>query len=169
MKPLRLINQLAGGTSQVTNMFQMFYSASLFNQDVSSWTGSAAKNAQSNMFYGATEFKNKYTCTDANNGPTNLSPRKSLLSASPRPRPPSLSRSKTTRGPPPTFSSSSSSFPPRRHLLLRLPVVVLASASTLRPRSTSRARSSSGSLARLERAATPSEEKKKKKKVVAVA
>ena len=47
----------------------MFNSASAFNHDISSWTGTAATTAQSNMFSGATAFQAKYTCTDAVTGP----------------------------------------------------------------------------------------------------
>ena len=64
-------NQAIGewDTSQVTNMGSMFYSASVFNQDISSWTGTAATTAQNNIFTGATAFRAKFTCTNANNGP----------------------------------------------------------------------------------------------------
>ena len=40
----------------------MFDSASAFNHDISSWTGTAATTAQSDMFSGATAFQAKYTC-----------------------------------------------------------------------------------------------------------
>ena len=56
-------------TSQVTAMRSMFNSATSFNQDISSWNGTAATTAQSYMFYGATAFQAKYTCTNGYNGP----------------------------------------------------------------------------------------------------
>ena len=56
-------------TAQVTTMYAMFAEASAFNQDISSWNGTAATTAQSYMFYGATAFQAKYTCTNGYNGP----------------------------------------------------------------------------------------------------
>lgn len=56
-------------TSQVTSAFMMFFFASAFNQDISSWTGTAATTAQNNMFFGATAFQAKFSCTDAVTGP----------------------------------------------------------------------------------------------------
>jgi len=53
----------------VTDMGFMFQSASAFNQDISSWTGTAAATAQFNMFTYATAFQAKYTCTNAITGP----------------------------------------------------------------------------------------------------
>ena len=50
-------------------MGYMFYFASAFNHDISSWTGSAATSAQSSMFTSATAFQAKFTCTDALFGP----------------------------------------------------------------------------------------------------
>ena len=47
----------------------MFESASAFNQDISSWTGTAATSAQSDMFSGANAFQAKFTCTNAVTGP----------------------------------------------------------------------------------------------------
>ncbi|CAL6384921.1 unnamed protein product [Bathycoccus prasinos] len=46
----------------------MFLSASAFNHDISSWTGSAATTAQTGMFTSATAFQAKFTCDDANTG-----------------------------------------------------------------------------------------------------
>ena len=40
-------------------MGHMFSSASAFNHDISSWTGSAATTAQTGMFYDATAFQAK--------------------------------------------------------------------------------------------------------------
>jgi hypothetical protein len=53
----------------VTYMSGMFNYAFAFNQDISSWTGSAATTAQDYMFNMATAFKNKFTCTNAITGP----------------------------------------------------------------------------------------------------
>ena len=50
-------------------MKHMFDSASAFNHDISSWTGPAANSAQTGMFYGATAFRAKFTCTNADTGP----------------------------------------------------------------------------------------------------
>ena len=50
-------------------MIGMFNSASAFNHDISSWTGTAATSAQTNMFSGASAFQAKFTCTDAVTGP----------------------------------------------------------------------------------------------------
>jgi hypothetical protein len=50
-------------------MNAMFYHASAFNYDISSWTGTAATTAQTEMFSGATAFQAKFTCTDAVTGP----------------------------------------------------------------------------------------------------
>ena len=47
----------------------MFTSASAFNHDISSWTGSAATTAQTDMFLDATAFQAKFTCDDAVTGP----------------------------------------------------------------------------------------------------
>ena len=47
----------------------MFNSASVFNHDISSWTGSAATTAQTDMFTSASAFQAKFTCTDAVTGP----------------------------------------------------------------------------------------------------
>jgi hypothetical protein len=49
----------------------MFRSASAFNHDISSWTGSAATTAQTNMFLDASAFQAKFACTDAITGPAN--------------------------------------------------------------------------------------------------
>ena len=50
-------------------MGYMFYSASAFNHDISSWTGTAATSAQTDMFLDATAFQAKFSCTDAVTGP----------------------------------------------------------------------------------------------------
>jgi Na+-translocating ferredoxin:NAD+ oxidoreductase RnfD subunit len=49
----------------------MFRSVSAFNHDISSWTGTAATSAQTDMFSGATAFQAKFSCTDAVTGPPN--------------------------------------------------------------------------------------------------
>ena len=46
----------------------MFYSASAFNHDISSWTGTAATTAQGAVFFGATAFQAKFSCDDAITG-----------------------------------------------------------------------------------------------------
>jgi len=46
----------------VNNMYKMFYYASAFNQNISSWTGTAATTLQYDIFFGAIAFKAKYTC-----------------------------------------------------------------------------------------------------------
>ena len=43
-------------------MSTMFQYALAFNQDISSWTGTAATTAQAGMFLDATAFQAKYTC-----------------------------------------------------------------------------------------------------------
>jgi len=58
-------------TGKVTNMWAMFNSASAFDQDISSWTGTAAPTAQDLMFTYATAFQAKFKCTDAVTGPAN--------------------------------------------------------------------------------------------------
>jgi hypothetical protein len=50
-------------------MQYMFSAASAFNEDISSWTGTAATTAQNEMFAGATAFQDKFECTDAITGP----------------------------------------------------------------------------------------------------
>jgi surface protein len=50
-------------------MHGMFQYASAFNQDISSWTGSAATTAQGDVFSNATAFQAKFKCTDAVTGP----------------------------------------------------------------------------------------------------
>ena len=52
-------------------MGYMFQSASAFNQDISSWTGSAATSAQTDMFLDASAFQAKFKCTNAVTGPAN--------------------------------------------------------------------------------------------------
>jgi len=56
-------------TEKVTNMQYMFHTASSFNQDISKWTGTAATTQQLWMFYFASAFQAKFTCTDAITGP----------------------------------------------------------------------------------------------------
>jgi len=58
-------------TAQVTNMGAMFQQASAFNHDISKWTGTAATSEQKSMFFSATAFQAKFTCTNANAGPPN--------------------------------------------------------------------------------------------------
>ena len=47
----------------------MFYQASAFNQDISSWTGSAATTEQDGIFDGATAFQAQFRCTNTITGP----------------------------------------------------------------------------------------------------
>jgi len=49
----------------------MFKLAFAFNHDISSWTGTAATTAQTEMFSGATAFQAKFACTNADTGPAN--------------------------------------------------------------------------------------------------
>ncbi|CAL6385043.1 unnamed protein product [Bathycoccus prasinos] len=45
------------------------FSASAFNHAISSWTGSAATSAQTDMFLDASAFQAKFKCTNADSGP----------------------------------------------------------------------------------------------------
>ena len=80
-------------TAAVTNMKWMFNKNTIFDQDVSGWTGSAATSAQIGMFNGATAFQAKYECTDATTGGEFVDTIKSTWVApsppSPSPPPPS--------------------------------------------------------------------------------
>ena len=53
----------------MTDMRSMFLYASAFNHDISSWTGSAATSAQTDMFLDASAFQAKFSCDDAITGP----------------------------------------------------------------------------------------------------
>jgi hypothetical protein len=53
----------------VTDMTYMFFTATAFNQYISSWTGTAATEAQVEMFRDATAFQAKFQCDDAITGP----------------------------------------------------------------------------------------------------
>ena len=77
-------------TEKVTNMQYMFFKASAFNHDISSWTGSAATTAQTGMFYDATAFQAKFTCTDADTGPASScgTIKSTWVAPSPPPSPP---------------------------------------------------------------------------------
>ena len=88
----------------------MFYSASAFNHDISSWTGSAATSAQSSMFSGATAFQAKYTCTNVVTGPASScnTIKISWVAPSPPPSPPSPPPSPSPPPPPPSPPSSAS-------------------------------------------------------------
>jgi surface protein len=56
--------------SQVTRMERMFYECSSFVQNVYTWTtGVASTTAQTDMFFGATEFQTKFACLDVDDGP----------------------------------------------------------------------------------------------------
>jgi len=71
-------------------MIAMFYKASIFNRDISSWTGSAATSAQTDMFLDATAFQAKYTCTNAVTGPASSCDtiKSTWVAPSPPPSPP---------------------------------------------------------------------------------
>ena len=51
-------------------MKYMFYEASAFNYDISSWTGTAATTPQNNIFLGATAFNATYQCASINGPPS---------------------------------------------------------------------------------------------------
>ena len=56
-------------TEQVTDMNLCFVTLLRSTTDISSWTGSAATSAQTDMFLDATAFQAKFTCDDAVTGP----------------------------------------------------------------------------------------------------
>jgi hypothetical protein len=82
-------------------MYGMFQSASAFNHNISSWTGSAATTAQTSMFLDASAFRAKFACTDAVTGPaSSCNTIKSTWVAPPPPPSPPPS----PQGPPGTFN-----------------------------------------------------------------
>ena len=83
--------------SSVYSLGPMFYYAYAFNHDVSGWRGAAAESSQSNMFYGATAFIDKYLCAEVHRNwnygsvmPSNCTTQNSTW-VSPSPPPPSSS------------------------------------------------------------------------------
>jgi len=56
-------------TAKVMSMTSMFESAVAFNRYINLWIGPAALNTQTRMFYNATAFQAKFTCTNADSGP----------------------------------------------------------------------------------------------------
>ncbi|CAL6291302.1 unnamed protein product [Bathycoccus prasinos] len=71
----------------------MFRSVSAFNHDNSSWNGTAATTTQADMFFGATAFQAKYTCTDLITGPASSCDtiKSDWVAPSPPPSPPNES------------------------------------------------------------------------------
>merc|ERR1719506_646252 len=113
-------------------MGQMFYYASAFNHDVSGWRGPATESSQSNMFYGATAFIDRYLCAEVhrnwNSGsvmPSNCTAQNSTW-VSPSPPPPSSSPppSPPPPSPPPPYPPA----PPPSVTLVPLTDSTLASA-----------------------------------------
>jgi len=90
----------------VTTMRSMFYSASAFNHDISSWTGSAATTAQTDMFLDASAFQAKFSCDDAITGPASSCD--AIKSSWIAPSPPSPPPSPSPPPPPPSPPSSAS-------------------------------------------------------------
>ena len=68
-------------------MSTMFNAAHSFNQDISSWTGTAATTAQTDMFNGATAFQAKYTCGTSGPASSCDTIESTLLAPSPPPSP----------------------------------------------------------------------------------
>ena len=66
----------------------MLGSAYAFNQDISSWTGTAATTAQSGMFEGATAFQAKYTCGTSGPASSCDTIKSTWVAPSPPPSPP---------------------------------------------------------------------------------
>ncbi|CCO20506.1 unknown protein [Bathycoccus prasinos] len=67
----------------------MFCYASSFNHDVSEWAGTAATSVQTDMFTGATEFNNKYTCSTTNQASSCTEIKRAWISPFPPPTLPS--------------------------------------------------------------------------------
>jgi len=55
--------------SSVTTMNSMFFQASAFDKNISKWLGPAAISEQADMFSGATQFQETFSCANARNGP----------------------------------------------------------------------------------------------------
>jgi len=98
------------GHKKVTTMYGMFWLASAFNHDISSWTGTAATTAQSFMFFDATAFQAKFSCDDAITGPASSCDtiKSDWVAPSPPPSPPSPPPSPSPPPPPPSPPSSAS-------------------------------------------------------------
>ena len=91
-------------------MRAMFHYASAFNHDISSWTGSAATTAQTDMFLDASAFQAKFSCDDAITGPASSCDtiKSDWVAPSPPPSPPSPPPSPSPPPPPPSPPSSAS-------------------------------------------------------------
>ena len=85
-------------TSAVTDMSYMFTQATAFDQDISTWTGTAATAEQNNMLSGAAAFHAKFVCQTPSNGPASTC---KVPSPSPPPSPPPsiLPSSSSSRSP----------------------------------------------------------------------
>ncbi|CAL6392117.1 unnamed protein product [Bathycoccus prasinos] len=66
--PMDGVYTLCWKTEAVTDMREMFLPSSFFNHDIGEWITSQVTGSYS-MFYEATAFQNKFTCSDVNHGP----------------------------------------------------------------------------------------------------
>ena len=68
------------------NMRDMFFQAFSFNHVIGNWNTSQVTDSH-NMFYKATSFQNKFTCSDVNRGPPSSCTYVSTISSQPPPPP----------------------------------------------------------------------------------